>query len=79
MINAIQNQYDFVEDRVKTPLSSVVGEVISDVIGQGKMNSLEMRNIEAPIQSETHKDFLKRRRAGCQSLIAMQTASLIAI
>lgn len=52
---------------------NLVGEVIFDIIRQGKMDSLLNRNIEALTQSDRFLDGLTRRVSGCQSLITLMT------
>lgn len=73
LIEAVQVGYDMAKEGVKTPLFTLVGNVIAETIQQGKMNSLLMRCIEAPTEPERLMDVLTWRVDGCQWLILPST------
>lgn len=74
VIEGLEAGYDATNEGVKTPLFSLVGEVIFDVTQQGKMNMLLMPSIKDLTYSDRFMDACRRRVAWCKSLIITMTA-----
>lgn len=68
--------YDAGKEGLKTPCSSLVGEVIVDIVYQRKIDWLLMRSIETLIQYERLLNILMSGVAGCQLVIPPMTVHM---
>lgn len=62
-IEALQVEYEATQEAVKTPLLTLLREVVGHIVQQEIMHSLLMRNIEALIKYDRFMDAWMRRVA----------------
>lgn len=76
LIEALKIGYDGNQERVKTTLLNLVGEVIVYNMQKVEMDWLLKRDIEAPNQFDKNVEALTRRAARCQFLVTSMTVHI---